>query len=538
MGVRELKVCIQILNVDVEPDCAHVNWEVQIVTIFDDATLCGVAMQDGLNGKIWTPGAGSGSSKKQRKSGKSNKRMRELWENVKKQWTIPNVTKMERLKPDQVRIIDPRRGTVRLANHLRIRQYTPLDARMFPYDVHVLRLKLIPTKPRDLVIFGENPTLHVDSELRADNGDISDASIWRGWDVKYYDANLEFTHPHHSFTSSAYHVLEASITIERKAGYSRKITSLVANVALCVLWSCALVPDPGTAILISALMMLGIVQVFHASDRPKVTYMTLHDIRFDHVMRWGVYPTLCLLFVFAAFETMFTYDSGLERDMRNFVIYARLSCIFLCPAIYKIGQCAWGCELKAHRTKNEYTLNIQKQSSLSATVKEPDLPEDMSIFTLWESKQFLGRKNTPVPESAQRALKRRRPQSASAGGRRGPHGAEPLDSRKGVYSAYASPAMRERAAIKGLIPMNIGNGSGGGEDGRGGAGGDKRMGKEQWLPAGKHVYFEGTGNLQDNIHRDKLRGLTKGILLKPTIGVTNEGVGTTDVSSGEGYRSA
>ena len=159
-------------------------------------------------------------------------------------------------------------------------------------------------------------------------------------------------------------------------------------------------------------------------------------------------------------------------DMRNFVIYARLGCIFLCPAIYKIGQCAWGCELKAHRTKNEYTLNIQKHSSLSATVKEPDLPEDMSIFTLWESKQFLGRKKTPVPESAQRAFKRQRPKSAGAGGRRGPHGAEPLDSRKGVYSAYASPAMRERAAIKGLIPMNQGNDGSGGE---GGGSGDKRM---------------------------------------------------------------
>ena len=91
--------------------------------------------------------------------------------------------------------------------------------------------------------------------------------------------------------------------------------------------------------------------------------------------------------------------------------------------------------------------------------------------------------------------------------------------------------MRERAAIKGLIPMNQGNGNTSGDDA------DKRTGKEQWLPAGKHVYFEGTGTLQDNVHRDKLRGSTKGILLKPTIGITNDaGVGNT--SSGEGYRSA
>ena len=527
MGVRELKVCIQVLNVDVEPDCAHVNWEVQIVTIFDDSTMCGVAMQDGLNGKVWTP---SNKSGKRRGGDKSQKRMRELWENVKKQWTIPDVTKLERLKPDQVRIIDPRRGTVRLANHLRIRQYTPLDARLFPYDVHVLRLKLIPTMPRDLVVFAENPTLHLDGELK--DGDISDAAIWRTWDVKYFDANLEFTHPHHSFTSSAYHVLETSITIERKPGYSRKVTSLVANAALVILWCCSLVPDIGTAFLVASFMMLGIVLIFHASDRPKVSYVTLHDLRFDHVMRWGVYPTLCIILLFAIFEVIFSYDRGLERDLRNFVIYSRLGCLFLSPAIYKLGECAWRCELRAHRTKNEYTLNIQKQSSLSATVKQPELPEDMSIFTLWESKQFLGRKNTPIPESAERAFRRRRPQSAGAAGRRGPHGAGGSDSRRGVYSAYASPAMRERAAIKGLIPMNQ---NAEGED-------STRSGKEQWMPAGKHVYFEGTGNLQDNRFRDKLRGATKGILLKPTIGVgsdNSEGVANSgDISSGEGYRSA
>ena len=157
-------------------------------------------------------------------------------------------------------------------------------------------------------------------------------------------------------------------------------------------------------------MMLGVVQVFHASDRPKVPYMTLHDARFDHVMKWGVYPTLVILFIFATLETVFTYDSGLERDLRNFVIYARLGCIFLCPAIYKIGQCAWGCELKAHRTKNEYTLNIQKHSSLSATVKEPDLPRICPFLRFGRVNNF-GSEKYACAKSSQRGV--RRPPSVS-----------------------------------------------------------------------------------------------------------------------------
>ena len=186
------------------------------MTIFD--ALCGVAMQDGLNGKIWTPGAGSSGGSKRSKSGvhKSNKRMRELWENVKKQWTIPNVTKMERLKPDQVRIIDP------IAVLCGLLTTCAFDSslrwmRMFPYDVHVLRLRIIPTKPRDLVVFGENPTLYVDNELKADNGDI--ASSIGGWDVKYYDANL-------SYTSSPLPSHRAHTT------YSRRLLPLRGNQAI------------------------------------------------------------------------------------------------------------------------------------------------------------------------------------------------------------------------------------------------------------------------------------------------------------------
>ena len=60
--------------------------------------------------------------------------------------------------------------------------------------------------------------------------------LWRTWKIRYHDANLEFTHPHHSFTSSAYHVLEISVTIERKPGFALQTTYPVARLFIILLW--------------------------------------------------------------------------------------------------------------------------------------------------------------------------------------------------------------------------------------------------------------------------------------------------------------
>ena len=432
--------------------------------------------------------------------------------------------------------------------------------------------------PRDVVMWSENPTLHVDNELK--HGDISDASIWRTWEVRYFDANLEFTHPHHSFTSSAYHVLEVSITIERKPGFALQTTTPLAKCLLLILWFTALVTDVGTSILIAALVVLALIFVFKATDRPAVPYITLIDKRFAHLLTWGVYPMLGLLSLFAVVEKVFEFSPAFERDFRNFLIYGRMASILVAFMGYKLGDCVWGCEISNARERNEYMLNIQKQSSLSATIKEPDLPPDMSIFTLWESKQFLGRKNTPLPESVvyaakQREAARRRPKSASAAGRRpsasGPQysvyaktgTAQPHDDNamSGNESSsggggYGSPAVggtesdddgeRDGGSVS-AGNFKFGGGSRRGMLNEGGIGGGgsrpsspgkkskatklaeqeaelerwrkaRKEGKEQWKPAGKHVYFEDKGNFQDNELRDKQRGSTKGILMQPTIG--------------------
>jgi len=492
MGVRTLKICVQILSVDVEPDFAHINWEIQIITIFNDSTLCGVAMQDSYGDKIYTP---SNKSSKKRGNGNNN---RALWEAVKKQWSIPNVTSMEKLKPDQVRIIDPKRGTCRLACHLRIRQYDPLNATLFPHDVHCLKLKLVPSLPRDLVMFDENPTLYLDGELK--DGDLSDLPIWRTWKIRYHDANLEFTHPHHSFTSSAYHVLEISVTIERKPGFALQTTYPVARLFIILLWFTSLVTDPGTTFMIAGLLLYGTIYTFQCSDRPRVPYITLFDKRLDHLLHWGIYPMLCFLFVFAVMEKVFEFSSSLENDFSTLIIYARLSSIVLCALIYKLGECQWSNSLHQALERNEYMLNIQKQTSLSATINEPDLPQDMSIFTLWESKQFLARKNTPVPESAINARKRR-PQSAGPGGRR--NGRKTGESSPQKYSVYApKDSDKKRKKNKNRDDPNLIYGP--------------EAGTEEFDTHGKHVYFEGQGGLQDNVLRDKLRGSTKGILLAPS----------------------
>ena len=99
----------------------------------------------------------------------------------------------------------------------------------------------------------------------------------------------------------------------------------------------------------------------------------------------------------------------------------------------------------------------------------------------------MSRKNTPVPESAINKIKRRRPQSAP----RGQRGGSPQK-----YSVYA-PKDGDKKKKRRDPNLILGP-----------------EGTEEFDTAGKRVYFEPQGNLQDNEMRDKLRGNTKGILLE------------------------
>ena len=61
---RELSVCVQVLDVHVEPDFLHLSWEVQVLVYFSDPSLKGVPEQTtGTSGKVF------GSTRKRKKKG-------------------------------------------------------------------------------------------------------------------------------------------------------------------------------------------------------------------------------------------------------------------------------------------------------------------------------------------------------------------------------------------------------------------------------------------------------------------------------------
>ena len=68
---RELSICVQVLDVNIEPDMLHVSWEVQILVYFTDPSLKGVPEQTtGATGKVY----GSGRLKKKKRKGKKVKK--------------------------------------------------------------------------------------------------------------------------------------------------------------------------------------------------------------------------------------------------------------------------------------------------------------------------------------------------------------------------------------------------------------------------------------------------------------------------------
>ena len=54
MGVRELKLCVKVLNIDIESDEVHVIWEIMLICYFTDPTLRGVPAQDGGEDRLFT----------------------------------------------------------------------------------------------------------------------------------------------------------------------------------------------------------------------------------------------------------------------------------------------------------------------------------------------------------------------------------------------------------------------------------------------------------------------------------------------------
>ena len=132
---RELSICVQVLDVHIEPDMLHVSWEVQVLVYFSDPALKGVPEQTtGATGKVY--GSGRRSGKKKR--GKKDKK--DLWENVPRQFFIANAVDIHCVRPDKFRVLNANSGTCKQTTHARVRTYYPLDARTYPFDRHNLKL--------------------------------------------------------------------------------------------------------------------------------------------------------------------------------------------------------------------------------------------------------------------------------------------------------------------------------------------------------------------------------------------------------------
>ena len=79
---RELSICVQVLDVNIEPDMLHVSWEVQILVYFTDPAPKGVPEQTtGATGKVY----GSGRLKKKNAR---QKKQRGPWESVPRQSSL------------------------------------------------------------------------------------------------------------------------------------------------------------------------------------------------------------------------------------------------------------------------------------------------------------------------------------------------------------------------------------------------------------------------------------------------------------------
>ena len=130
---REVSVCVQVLDVHIEPDLLHISWEVQVLVYFSDPSLKGTPEQTtGATGKVYQ------SSKKRKK--KSDKK--DLWESVPRQFFIANAVDIHSVRPDKFRVLNASLGTCKQTTHVRVRTYHPIDVREFPYDRQNLKLDI------------------------------------------------------------------------------------------------------------------------------------------------------------------------------------------------------------------------------------------------------------------------------------------------------------------------------------------------------------------------------------------------------------
>jgi hypothetical protein len=461
---REVSVCVQVLDVHIEPDLLHISWEVQVLVYFSDPSLKGTPEQTtGATGKVYQ------SSKKRKK--KSDKK--DLWESVPRQFFIANAVDIHSVRPDKFRVLNASLGTCKQTTHVRVRTYHPIDVREFPYDRQNLKLDIQATYPSDIVTFGRQPVFYLGNFIKGEQTPLS-----RMWTIECHGIESTLTPQDESFTSSSYAKLEVCISVKRKPGKASRVTIPFANICVFLTWTTIATNDSDIGFMILILTIVALVSLMLGSGRPNVGYMVAMDIYIRDCFLVGIFPVAfchCLAALGGKFN-LFVLD---QIDM------IRTGGVGL-SVVLALGRFG---KYKYDRMKLRYALDYEIQLR---KMGQPhiDLPKNMSVFSLWEMNRFLKVKANPEAQWLGSSWFDR-------------SDAEDDDEEHARPSSPYKQASPKRKKLPPIIKKpNFSSSAEEGEDDTG-----RMSGQEEWTRGKeeKKVTFQPFGGLQDNKIMNKKR---------------------------------
>ena len=516
---RELSICVQVLDVNVEPDMLHVSWEVQILVYFTDPSLKGVPEQTtGASGKVY----GSGRLKKKKRKGKKIKE--DLWESVPRQFFIANAVDIHCVRPDKFRVLNANSGTCKQTTHARVRTYHPLNVTFYPYDRHDLNLIIQATNPCEIATFGRQPVFFLGKRIK--HGDVP---LCREWKIECHGVKTDLTPKHESFTSSSYSALHVCLSIKRKRGAAAYVTVPFAHCCVFLSWLSAVVSDSDYGFMLLLLAIIALTSVVLGSNRPNVTYVTALDHYIRVCFVFGIFPVAICHGTIA-----FLSPAGIGVLNDGLVTMGRQGTIGFAFLVFVAKWLHFAHKRYKEISNEEYNLELRR-----AGQPKIDLPKEMSVFTLWEMNRFLKKKqdsssewlgsewfdrSEPEPDETDDEHYMQRPTSAGSY-----MGSSPYRTGRGTGNRTVHDNIPKIAEVdddttfkksrkKKLPPLfsdtlrNKPNLSSSADEG-GISDSAGLSGKEEWLKdksdSPKRVTFRPLGGLQDNKLRKKMKPSTK-----------------------------
>ncbi len=489
---RELSVCVQVLDVHVEPDFLHLSWEVQVLVYFSDPSLKGVPEQTtGTSGKVF------GSTRKRKKKGSK----KDLWESVPRQFFIANAVDIHNVRPDKFRVLNASLGTCKQTTHVRVRTYSPIDVRDFPYDRQDLKLMIQATYPIDIAIFGKQPVFYLANRIKRELIPLN-----RAWKVEAHGIQTGMTPKHESFTSSSYATLDVSLSVARRPSAASRVTMPFANVCVLLSWTSVAVNDPDTGFMLLLLTIVAMVSLMLASTRPPVAYLVAMDIYIRDCFLAGIFP-VAVIHAIVAFLARFNV---LNEDA---IQQGRLGGVAVSMALFLARTLRYSWRMMKKKNKEDFELELKKSGQPNI-----DLPKDMSVFTLWEMNRFLKAKQDSSAKWLgsswfDRSDAEDGDDNESESQRGSPYKMpkSPNSSNTGQPDGILKNSPKKKKKLPPLFSdtrRNTPNLSSSADEGGNSDGG--MSGQEEWIRGksgnpDKNVHFEPLGGLQDNKIRNKIR---------------------------------